>query len=98
MHHYIIDIKAPKCYSFQRKSNRKTPVIWLNVTMTVNDMIIVGRNESVDFARYSHTKNVPAKIDTGADSSSVWVSNVRVDKKGILRFNLFGEGSPYYTG
>jgi hypothetical protein len=64
--------------------------------MTVEDKIIVGRNEQVDFARYAH--NVPAKIDTGADSSSVWVSDVRVDKNGVLRFSLFGEGSPFYTG
>ena len=65
--------------------------------MSREKKIVVGRNEAVDFAGYSRRK-VPAKIDTGADSSSVWVSNVRVDKNGVLRFNLFGEGSPYYTG
>lgn len=64
--------------------------------MAVAEKIIVGRNEPVDFPRFA--QKVPAKIDTGADSSSVWVSNVRVDKHGILRFNLFGEGSPLYTG
>ncbi len=64
--------------------------------MTTQDKIIIGRNEMVDFARYGH--KVPAKIDTGADSSSVWVSNIRVDKSGILRFNLFGESSSFYTG
>lgn len=64
--------------------------------MVVKDKIVVGRNESVDFARFA--RNVPAKIDTGADSSSVWVSDVRVDKNGVLRFSLFGEGSPFYTG
>ena len=42
--------------------------------------------------------DVPAKIDTGADSSSVWVSHLRVDKDGVLKFRLFGEGSPYYNG
>lgn len=56
----------------------------------------VGRNEPVDFAGVA--RRVPAKIDTGADTSSVWVSNIRVDKNGTLRFNLFGEESPYYTG
>lgn len=65
--------------------------------MTREKKVIIGRNEAVDFAGYSRRK-VPAKIDTGADSSSVWVSNVRVDKNGVLRFNLFGEGSPYFTG
>ncbi len=42
--------------------------------------------------------DVPAKIDTGADGSSIWASNVRVGKDGILRFSLFGEGSKYYNG
>lgn len=64
--------------------------------MVVKDKTVVGRNEKVDFPRFAH--NVPAKIDTGADSSSVWVSDIRVDKNGVLRFSLFGEGSPFYTG
>ena len=42
--------------------------------------------------------NIPAKIDTGADSSSIWVSHLRVDKDGTLKFRLFGEGSPFYNG
>jgi len=41
--------------------------------------------------------DVPAKIDTGADSSSVWASNIE-EKDGILRFVLFDEKSPLYTG
>lgn len=41
---------------------------------------------------------MPAKVDTGADSSSVWASKVRVTKDGVLKFCLFGEGSPYYNG
>lgn len=60
-------------------------------------LITVGRNESVDLLRYARRK-VPAKIDTGADSSAIWVSHVRVDKEGILRFSLFGDGSPFYNG
>ena len=42
--------------------------------------------------------NIPAKIDTGADSSSIWVSHLRVDKDGVLKFRLFGEDSPFYSG
>lgn len=42
--------------------------------------------------------DVPAKIDTGADSSSIWVSHLRIDKDGVLKFRLFGEGSPFYNG
>lgn len=43
-------------------------------------------------------KKVPAKIDTGADSSAIWASDIGVDKKGILNFKLFGPKSEFYTG
>lgn len=57
---------------------------------------IIGVTEYVDFGR--RAVKVPAKIDTGADSSAVWASKIRVDKDGVLKFALFGEGSPYYNG
>lgn len=57
---------------------------------------IIGATEYVDFGR--RAVKVPAKIDTGADSSAVWASKIRVDKDGVLKFALFGEGSPYYNG
>ncbi len=56
---------------------------------------IIGSTERVTVAGI---KNIPAKIDTGADSSSIWASHIRVTKDGILKFRLFGEGSSYYTG
>ena len=56
---------------------------------------IIGRNVKIHFNR---RMDVPAKVDTGADSSAVWASNIRVGKDGVLRFSLFGKGSPYYTG
>lgn len=56
---------------------------------------IIGSTEYVDVA---HIKGIPAKIDTGADSSSIWASHIRVTKDGVLRFRLFDEGSPFYTG
>lgn len=40
---------------------------------------------------------VPAKVDTGADSSSIWASAVQ-EVDGKLEFALFGPASPYYTG
>ena len=64
--------------------------------MTTQEKTIIGRNARIDFGR--RAVGVPAKIDTGADGSSVWASKVRVDKDGVLRFALFGEGSPYYNG
>ena len=57
---------------------------------------IIGTNTSVDFIGYA--ENVPAKVDTGADSTAVWASNIYVDKKGILHFTLFGPESDFYTG
>ena len=56
---------------------------------------IIGSNIHVDVMG---RKNVPAKIDTGADSSAFWVSDVTVKKDGILYFKLFGEGSQFYNG
>ena len=57
---------------------------------------IIGSTEFVNFGE--QVQKVPAKIDTGADSSAVWASNICVDKDGALKFSLFGKGSPYYNG
>lgn len=42
-------------------------------------------------------EGVPAKVDTGADSSAIWATNVRVEK-GVLHYTLFDPTSPLYTG
>lgn len=55
----------------------------------------IGVTEYVDIAGI---QNVPAKIDTGADTSSVWASNIDMKKDGTLSFSLFAEKSPYFTG
>jgi hypothetical protein len=41
---------------------------------------------------------VIAKVDTGADLSSVWASSVREQPDGTLAFILFGPKSHYYSG
>ena len=56
---------------------------------------IIGSNTLISICGRD---NVPAKIDTGADSSSIWVSHLRIDKDGVLKFRLFGEKSPFYNG
>ena len=61
-----------------------------------SNLKVIGRNAYIELVGY--TKNVPAKIDTGADSSSVWVSDIFVDTDHTLHFKLFAKGSPYYTG
>lgn len=57
---------------------------------------IIGSNTLVDII--GHAEGVPAKVDTGADSSAIWASNIMVSRDGILSFTLFGKSSPYYTG
>ena len=59
------------------------------------DLPIIGSTTCVSIAG---RENVPAKVDTGADSSSIWASNLRVKEDGTLVFSLFGKRSPYYTG
>jgi len=43
-------------------------------------------------------EKVPAKVDTGADTSSIWASKIKISRDGVLSFALFGPGSKYYTG
>lgn len=62
----------------------------------MKEKTVIGSTEFVDFGE--RAQKVPAKIDTGADSSAVWASNIRIDKDGVLKFSIFGEGSPYYNG
>jgi len=64
--------------------------------MTEKELITIGRNVPVDFV--GHVNGVPAKVDTGADSSAVWASDVVVDKENVLSFRLFDAQSPYFTG
>ena len=64
--------------------------------MKNDELLIIGRNVLVDFV--GHAEGVPMKVDTGADSSSVWATDINVDEDGILSFKLFGKASKYYTG
>jgi hypothetical protein len=43
------------------------------------------------------TPGIPAKVDTGADRSSIWASQIR-ESDGKLHFVLFDQHSSYYTG
>lgn len=55
---------------------------------------IIGRNALVTV---SSCENVPAKVDTGADSSSIWATDIR-EEGNALYFKLFCNGSDFYTG
>lgn len=63
---------------------------------TNNSPVIIGRAEKVYLIDYLKIP-VIAKVDTGADLSSVWATDVR-ERDGILEFRLFGPESPAYTG
>lgn len=57
---------------------------------------VIGSKITVDFPELS-LFGVPAKVDTGADSSSIWASNISEDNN-LLSFTLFDDSSPYYSG
>lgn len=59
-------------------------------------LYILGRAEEVDFPELQ-LSGVPARIDTGAKTSSVWASQL-TEKDGELKFVLFAKSSPFYTG
>jgi hypothetical protein len=62
----------------------------------MNSQKIIGRVERITFPELG-IKNVHAKVDTGADLSSIWATGIH-EENGILTFKLFGKKSPHYTG
>jgi hypothetical protein len=60
------------------------------------ELIIIGRVERIDLPECG-IKAIPAKIDTGADLSSIWATSIQ-EENGVLSFKLFGKKSIYYTG
>lgn len=62
----------------------------------MSELVTIGIVEPVSIGR--RAVDVPAKIDTGADGSAIWATNIRIGRDGVLRFSLFGEGSPDYNG
>jgi ribosomal protein S6--L-glutamate ligase len=56
----------------------------------------IGALEQVAFPELK-INDVSARIDTGARTSAIWASNIRV-RNNKLQYVLFGEGSPLYTG
>lgn len=57
----------------------------------------IGTTERVSFPKLD-IFGVPAKIDTGADSSAIWASHIQEMADGKLSFVTFGAGSHLYTG
>jgi len=57
---------------------------------------IIGRKSYIEFPLQG-ISGVPAKIDTGADRSAIWASDI-MEKGDKLSFKLFDITSPLYTG
>lgn len=62
----------------------------------MKELTLIGRAERVDFPGL-HLERIPAKIDTGADSSSIW-ANAQLKRDGSLEVVFFAPESPFYTG
>lgn len=57
---------------------------------------IIGTTHYVGLPDYTD-RLIPAKIDTGADSSAIWASSI-LESEGELSFVLFNVGSEFYNG
>jgi D-alanine-D-alanine ligase-like ATP-grasp enzyme len=58
---------------------------------------VIGASEQISLPEFG-VENIPAKVDTGADSSSIWASDVQETDDGKLSFCLFAPGSRFYRG
>lgn len=58
---------------------------------------VLGRVELLDFPRLG-MRGIPARIDTGAKTSAIWATKIRLDNEGKLHYVLFGQSSDYYNG
>ncbi len=59
-------------------------------------LTVIGRAEKIALLDFGISE-VPAKVDTGADTSAIWVSSIE-EKEDGLYFVLFSPESPNYTG
>ena len=61
-------------------------------------LTVIGRAERIDLVDFDVT-GVPSKVDTGADTSSMWASGIACNETtGELSFKLFNSVSEFYTG
>lgn len=58
--------------------------------------IVIGSSDHLAFPELGFT-DIPARIDTGARTSTVWASDIS-EQSGVLKFTLFDKESEYYVG
>lgn len=61
------------------------------------EKVIIGRTAHIVIPSESARK-IRVKIDTGADRSSIWASNIAMSSDGELSFTLFAPESKFYSG
>lgn len=64
--------------------------------MATSKKVTIGTNAFVKIPGVS--SKFLAKIDTGADGTAIWASDIFLDEQNRLRFTFFDKGSPLYTG
>jgi hypothetical protein len=64
--------------------------------MQAKAVSVLGRVERVSFP-HQELKSIPARVDTGAKTSSIWASGI-TEKNGVLYFKLFNSKSRYFNG
>lgn len=67
------------------------------MSIDIEEKTVIGRTAKMSIPSEGIT-GVMAKIDTGADGSSIWASELNIDENNVLSFCLFAKGSKYYTG
>lgn len=65
--------------------------------MSTKEKTVIGRTATANIIA-EDIHDIPVKIDTGADRSSIWASDLNVDDTHTLHFVLFDPTSPYYSG
>lgn len=58
---------------------------------------LIGRAEHLNFPELGFS-NVPARIDTGAKTSSMWASSVKVNTSNVLEVVFFGPNTDEHDG
>lgn len=64
--------------------------------MSKKPLVTIGRAEFIELTGLCDQR-VPAKVDTGADLSSVWATDIRVEGSELV-FKLFDSTSPFFNG
>ena len=62
-----------------------------------DEKVIIGRTAHIVIPSEG-VRSIRVKIDTGADRSSIWASNIAMSDDGELSFTLFAPDSKYYSG